>query len=1105
MQDDDNPRTDEASPDPYEAPGDFPDEPETATPDTTDRRGVVAWMAGNGVAANVLMLVLIVGGLMTFGFVKQEVFPEVELDAVIVEVAYPGASPAEVEQGVTLAVEEATRGLDGVKRVTSTVLEGSSVTWVELLLGADTDRALNDVKSAVDRIASMPLDAEEPNIIVPTNRNQVISVVFYGDVSEQQLYDITEDARFELLEHPEITYVDISGIRPLEISVEVPQETLRQYGLSLDQIADRLRAASVELPGGGVKTRGGEILLRTSERRDRGTEFAEVVVLSRPDGTNVRLGDIATVKDGFAESDRSSFFNGKRAAMVNVYRVGDQTPLEVAAAVHDYVAKHRGGLPRGLEVSTWNDSSEIFADRVDLLERNAYIGLALVLLVLGLFLEPKLAFWVTLGIPISFAGSMLLLPSAEVSINMISLFAFIVTLGMVVDDAIVVGEAIYYKRQKDKPLIQSAIEGVKEVAQPVTFSILTTCIAFAPMLFVPGIMGKFFRVIPIVVISVLLISLVESLFVLPAHLAHNMPRWLRILLWPLLALMALLQYKRVGRGLGWFIRRAYEPVLRGATRWRYVTFAVAIASFIATMGLVAGGRLEFTFMPKIEGDVINAKLRMPVGTSVVETERITDEMVRAAQAIIEAESNGKHLSRGVFADVATSTNFGGSGSASVGGSHVSSVMVYLVQSDQRAITTAEFAERWRKRIGEIPGAEALTFNYSIGADSGAPIDIQLSHADPDVLESAAARLASELESYAGLRDIDSGVSTGKEQLDFHLTPEGRARGLTEAELARQVRSGFFGAQALRQQRGRSEVRVYVRRPLDERQSLHDLETLVIQTPDGGEMPLGQAAEIVRGRAYTSISRVDGKRVISVTADIVDGVGNANRILAKVTQAELPKLIEDVPGLTYSMGGEQEQQADSMAALGNGFVMALIIMYGLLAVAFRSYAQPILVLSAIPFGIVGALWGHVMMGYGLSMMTMMGVVALSGVVVNDSLILIAAVNDFRRDGLSARDAVIAGGTRRFRPILLTSLTTFFGLAPMILEPSVQARFLVPMAISLGFGVLFATFIMLLLVPATYLMLEDAKGVLGKIGGKLRAPAPTEAGPSPRSDARATGGE
>jgi multidrug efflux pump subunit AcrB len=709
-------------------------------------------------------------------------------------------------------------------------------------------------------------------------------------------------------------------------------------------------------------------------------------------------------------------------------------------------------------------------------------------------------------------GALLLFPSADLSINMISLFGFIVTLGMVVDDAIVVGEAIYKQRSDGKGPLEAAIIGAKEVAQPVVFAIVTTCVAFAPMLMVPGVMGKFFRVLPTLVIAVLLISLLESLLILPAHLSHPMPAWLKTVLAPYLWLMKWISKLEVPRRLEEHIQLGYIPVLRRALRWRYFTIAAGVAILILTAGMVAG-RVPFTFMPKVEGDLITAQLKMPVGTPIAVTERVTKHISATALSVLEdaeqAMEDPHPISRGLYQDVGASSTLepGFDGIFATEGTERATVMIYLVSSDEREITTQQFVERWRQAIGEIPGAESMVFRYEFGVEPGNPVDIQLIHEDVATLENAAQRLASEIASYTGLRDIDSGVTKGKEQLDFRLTDVAIAQGLTEMDLARQVRASFFGSESLRQQRGRDEVRVYVRLPREERRSLYHVDNLVIRTPLGGEMPVSEAAVVSRGQAYTVINRTDGRRNIRVIADIANEDTNSNEINAQIRRRELPQLVADIPGLAYDLGGEQERQAETMNALGLGFVLALITIFSILAVVFRSYAQPLLVMSGIPFGMVGAVWGHVVMGFDLSLMSMLGLVALSGVVVNDSLILIVAINRYREhEGLGLWEAVLAGSVRRFRPILLTSLTTFFGLAPMILETSVQARFLIPMAVSLGFGVLAGTFIMLLIIPCGYLILEDARRTMGNFGARLRGnPTIPPPGPPPGGlDGLTTGG-
>lgn len=1049
------------------------------------RSGVLAWFARNGVAANVMMIVLIVGGLIMSTRVKQEVFPEIDLDMVMVQVMYPGASPEEVEKGVILAVEEAVRGLDDVKHVRSLASEGSAVVTVELLESADPDRSLSDVESAIGRITSFPADTEEPVVFLASTRQRVVSLVVYGDVDEVALRKHAEAVRNELLTDPRVTYIELGGARPLEVSVDVPREQLRRYGLTLEGIAARIKQASVELPGGAVKTEGGEVLVRTAERRDTAEEFGDIVLLSRPDGTAVKVADIATVRDGFAETDQEAFFNGKRALTVDVFRVGDQTPIEVSDAVMAYIAEHEKDLPAGLQYATWFDTSEMYKDRRDLMLKNAAYGLVLVLLVLGLFLEVKLAFWVTMGIPISFIGAMVFLPATDVSLNMISLFAFIVTLGMVVDDAIVVGEAVYTRRTQGAGRLEAAIEGVKEVAVPVTFAIVTTVVAFSPLLFVPGMMGKFFKVVPIVVIAVLLLSLFESLLILPAHLAHSKETedrgvfgWIHH------------QQQRFSRLVEWFIERTYAPSLAAAVRNRFVTLAAALALFIGSVGLVAGGRVEFEFFPRVEGDLVIANLELQFGANVDETRKRADQLLAAAHRVIERHGGQAALTRGIFTQVGDqnmSRRMGPPTGATAGGTHLAEISVYLVPTDQRGITAEQFANEWRAELGEVPGIQSLKFISDTAVSPGAPIDFELSHSDMGTLERAAERLGERLASYDGVTDIDSGYRPGKDQIDFKMKPEGISRGLTAMDLGRQVRSAFFGAEALRQQRGRDELRVYVRLPREERGSEYYLEQLLVRTPAGGEMPLGQAASVVRNKSYTSIRRTDGRRTLNVTAEIDPTVTNANKVMASVMAEVIPELKQEFRGLKQGLGGQQQQQQETMAGLGLGFIIALVVMFGLLAIAFRSYIQPVIIMGVIPFGFVGAIVGHVLMGYNLSLMSMMGVVALAGVVVNDSLILIVAINEYRAEGLSPYEAIMAGGTRRFRPILLTSLTTFFGLMPMILETSMQARFMIPMAISLGFGVMFATFITLLLVPSLYLVLEDLKALFG-IGGVRAAPAP-----------------
>jgi len=1081
-----------------------------------EERGPVAWMTKNHVAANLLMILLIAGGWSVGSRVEQEVFPEFELEIVTVSVSYPGASPAEVEQGIVLAVEEEVRSLDGVKRVTGTAVEGVGSVVIELETSANPNKTLGDVKSAVDRITSFPEESEEPVVSLVSNRREVITMALYGDQSESSLKEIAERVRQELLLRPDVTYVELAGVRDREIAVEVPQSELRRYGVTIPQIAELVRRSALELPAGGVETDGGEVLVRTAERRDFGAEFADIPIVVGADGTQVRLEDVADIRDAFEDTDLVAEFDGQRAVLVKAFRSGSETPIEVSDEVRAYIDENRALLPPGVSMTVLTDRSEMYRERIDLLMRNARLGLVLVLLVLGLFLNARLAFWVTMGIPISFLGSLLLLPTMDVSINMISLFAFIITLGIVVDDAIVVGENIFEMRQQGYSRIRAAVRGAQMIAMPVVFSVLTTVVAFTPLFFVPGPAGKFFRVIPAIVVCVLLISLVESLFVLPAHLGHKGtfgPGLRRFFLYPFSRrvraevvdpkgddesekpsesrLMHVLNgpQRWFESKLEWFIERAYKPTLRFATEQRYLTVAIGLSLLIATFGFVASGRINFTFMPKVDGDFITARAVLPYGSPVEDTKAVRDRLLDAADETIE-ELGGREDVRGVFSIVGKDINTqAGPGRFTGGtGSHLGLVQVFMVPSDQRDHSAAEFTRRWREKVRYIPGLESLKFSYSTGPGSNTPIEVQLSHPDVETLEEAAERVAGALETYSGVRDIDDGFAQGKPQLDLELTDLGRSLGLTVNELAAQVRGAFYGTEALRQQRGREEIKVMVRRSEAERESEFDIENMLVRSPEGGEIPLHQAARVSRGHAYTSINRAEGQRVVTVTADVTADT-SASKVLSDLARDILPGIVGAYRGMTHSFEGDSRDRTESLESLQSNFVLALFVIFALLAIPFRSYVQPAVVMSAIPFGIVGAVGGHVIMGYDLSLISIMGIVAVSGIVVNDSLVLVHAANARRDAGSSTTEAIRWAGARRLRPILLTSLTTFFGLAPMILETSVQARFLIPMAISLGYGVMFSTAVILLIVPSLYLIVDDAVAlVFGEDVSRGREPEP-----------------
>ncbi len=1033
-----------------------------------NRKGLIAWMARNSVAANLLMLVFLLGGFAMVGQIRQEVFPEFDLDLITVRTLYPGASPQDVEEGILLAVEEAIRAIDGVKRVTSVANEGVGTVSAELELSADGGEVLQDVKSAVDRIVTFPLDAERPVVQLVRARSRVLTLLLYGNVSVHALKELGERARDELLLSPEISTVELSGLPPVEMAIEIPQEVLRAKRLSLPDVARILGLASLDIAGGGLRTASGEVLVRLTDRRVTAEAFREIPVLAAPDGVVWRVGDLGTVHDGFAETDQELYFNGQRAVGLEVYRTGQEKPLDISEAARAFADAFRKTLPEGLDVIIAADRSDLYRERVGLLLRNAALGLVLVMLILGLFLEVRLAFWVMMGIPISFLGSLLFLPQADVSINMISLFAFIISLGIVVDDAVVVGENIYQLREKGYGYLDAAIEGARQMAVPVLLSILTNITAVLPLLLVPGAQGKIWRNIPIIMMLVFLISLVEALFILPAHLAHQKPGpakgfW-RVMDGP----------QRVfSKGLAWFIRTLYRPTLRAAIAHRYLTVSIGVAALILTIGYLRGGHMRFLFFPQVESDRIVASAVLPFGAPLEASRSVSRLLESEAQALL-VSMGGERAGIGIETSVGMEVSGGGPMAApGQSGSHLVSVVVYLQPLDVRGFAASVFTRRWREAVGVIPGVDSLTFRFTIGPSSQMPIDIQLSHRTPSVIEQAARETAEMLRSFEGVIEIEDGVASGKPQVAFRVTDEARLRGLSASGAGRQVRAAFFGAEVTREQRGRDEMRVMVRLPQNERNSESALDRLVLRLPDGGEMAFPDAVRMERGRSYDVIRRDAGRRILSVTADVDLERTSAGEVISALQRSFLPELAAKYPGLQYSFEGQRRDQRDSFRAIGLGFGAAVLVIYALLAVPFGSYLQGLIVLSAVPFGFTGAILGHLIMGYNLSFVSVMGIVALSGVVVNDNLILVDTINTLRRQGASLADAVAEAPVRRFRPVLLTSATTFFGLAPMIFETSVQARFMIPMALSLGFGVVYATLIALLLTPALYTIIEGAK--------------------------------
>lgn len=1068
---------------------------------------IIKWFSGNHVAGNFLMLAVLLAGFSTWFQLRKEVFPETSFDAVVVSVPYPNATPEEVANGVVIPIEEAIADVDGIKRVRSTASRNVGVLTVEVETGYNTRDVMGDVQTKVDGVDSFAENAEEPVFEELIVNRQILSLAITGDTDEASLRAYAEKVRDGLLNYtpPEpkngkekfgafiknpsaeiqrffkgpatIKKVELASVRPFEISIEVSEDVLRQYQLTLQQVAAAVRSASLDLPSGSVKTGSGEIVVRAVGRKYRGAEFREIVVKTLPDGSDLKLYQVADIVDGFEDTELDSTFNGRRAVVLHVFRVAEQDTLSVARVAKQYIASLE--KQEGVGISVWNDQSTILDARLDLLMSNIGVGLVLVLIVLALFLRPSLAFLVALGIPVSFAGGIWLMPELGISINMISAFAFILVLGIVVDDAIVVGENVYTRIQGGEHPREASWKGTHEVGVVVIFGVLTTMAAFTPMLGLSGVSGKIWPNIPLVVIPVLFFSLIQSKFVLPAHLALLKPSTGEPKTNPLFRLQS-----AIAGGLERFVLVVYTPFLKLCLRFRYIVWAAFVAMVVLAVALVATGRIPFQFFPKVEGEILSAKLEMPLGAPFSETQEAVRRLEEAALKLgLEMKDlNGNPVVVNTLATSGMQPFLAGlAPGGPAAGTHLGEVTLELVAAKERDISSEQLKTEWQRLVGEIPGVVSLTFRAETAAGGNA-IDINLTGPNNDDLLAAADWATERLKNdYKGVVDVFNSDRKGREELIVRdLTPRGKALGFDLANVMSQVRDAFYGNEVQRLQRGRDEVKVMVRYPEEERRSLANFENMKLRTPSGSEVPLLEVIEPEYGRGPATVTRVDRFRTIGLQADVdIAGGFNANEIVTRYTEEVLDQLATRFPGVTYSFEGEQSDQRDSVREMSIGFFGALLIMYVLMAIPLQSYVQPLIVMSVIPFGMVGAIAGHVVMGMNLSIMSMCGLVALAGVVVNDSLVLVDYVNRHRGEDRTVFEAALKAGARRFRPILLTSLTTFVGLVPMLLEDDMQAKFLIPMAVSLGFGILFATAITLILVPSLYVILDDAVKALRKI--------------------------
>ncbi|MEW6995120.1 efflux RND transporter permease subunit [Colwelliaceae bacterium MEBiC 14330] len=1030
---------------------------------------MIAWFAKNDVAANILLvMIMLAGAYVMLNKVPVDLFPEIESRSVRVAVTLPSASPQEVEEGLTIKIEEAVQDIEGIRQINSQSSEGRASVTLSVEDDYDVRDILDEVKIRVDAITNFPVDAENLLIQVPQWQRDAIGVVLYGDYDALTLRRMAEDVRDELVQLEGISQVAIEDVLPFEMSIEIPEWALRKYDLTLAQVATILRQNSRDSSAGNLRTSGGEIFIRSRGQAYQAGDFASIPIITTQDGTMLRLGDIANIKDEFAEIPLNTRFNGVPAVEIEVFRTGNESVIDITTAVREYIAGKQSQLPQGLSMDYWRDRSEPVKARLDTLTKSAWQGALLVIIMLALFLRPAVAFWVCLGIPMCFLGAFLFMPLFGVSINLMSLFAFILVLGIVVDDAIVTGENVYSHLQRGDAPLDAAINGTKEVAVPVTFGILTTAAAFLPLAFQTG-RASWYAAITFVVVPVLLFSLIESKFILPAHLKHVRPLSNKP------SRFSLFQQK-VARSLEVLIAKVYQPALAQAMRWRYATLALMVAVFIMVLGTMVSGHTKFIFFPRIQSEVATANLIMPAGTAFASTDSYVKAMTQHAQDLREEfrdPETGESVIRNIY-------SISGGRNSTTG-----RVRVETVPPEKRtlAVTTQDIVNEWRKRVGQIPGAEQLNYRAEIGGWGGSPIDIELKGNDANALNAISEQLKTRLATYAGVFDIEDSLSDGKEELQLVLKPEARLLGLDLNTVSSQVRQAVFGFEVQRIQRGREEVRVMVRYPLEARQSIETLEQMMIRVGPRQEVPLWQVADVIPGVSPTSILRIDRQRTLSVTADFDKKTGDMS-LVQKELEPWLMQQVNSYPGVSFELAGEARDQRESSQGLTVGAIALAILIYVLLAIPFKSYSQPLIVMSVIPFGMVGAVMGHWIMGLDLTLLSFMGILALSGVVVNDSLVLVDYVNQRRLAGLSIKKAVYEAGGRRFRAVLLTSLTTFAGLIPLLFEQSTQAQFLIPMAVSLGFGIIFATLITLFIVPMNYLILEDIKAYFRQYGRDIR---------------------
>jgi HAE1 family hydrophobic/amphiphilic exporter-1 len=1070
----------------------------------------------NSAALNLCMIAVMVVGWFCLSWMQRESFPEFELDRINVSVPYPGAAPQEVEEGIGQKIEEAVRSIEGIKKVTTVAMEGSCNVILELASdGRSSDRVLDEVRSEIDRIPSFPEEAEDPRISLATNRRASIRVGliapegFASDdrklsaEDELQLREIAERVRNDLLEIPTVAQVDYPASRAYQIDIEIPEENLRSHGLTLRRAAEIIRRENRELPAGAIRSPSQEVLLRGNNRRVRGEDLEELPLVTEPNGGVLTVGDLGTVRDEFADATAINVINGKPALALSVQRSTSEDLFAMIDAVKAYVdaANERNEvtvLPPGFELMSWSDESVEVRGRLNLLLANGFQGLVIVFVLLLLFLDPKLAFWVALGIPFALLASGIFLYFTGQTLNQISMFAFVMALGIVVDDAIVVGENVFAHREMGKSYFRAALDGTLEVIPSVTTAVLTTVVAFAPLLFVSGRMGKFTSVMPAAIIAMLAVSLIECLTILPCHLAHKDNLLFRVFGVSLYAFRWVLGWAAAANRLatGWlekYIKYVYQPSLDWSLANRSVVVAGCVAALAITGGMYRSGMIKFNFFPRLDGNTLNATVSFPDGTpesvTLAATQRIEDAFWELAE---EYEAEGKPIAKTSYRVVGATVSRGGPGGSSMpsaGGGHKGSIEIELIKSEDRGVPSRTIVGEWREKVGLIAGTEELSLGTRSFGPGGTAVEFKVLGPSDSVkeLETVVEACKARLAEYPGVYDIKDDSIPGKFEFRFRIKPEAFAMGVRTSDLAETVRAAYYGEEVQRVQRGRHEVKIMVTYPREARRSLTNFDEIRVRLDDGIERPITELAEIEVVRSYSEINRIDQARSITVSSNLDEDVGNAAEIVMDLQENFMPELLRAYPDLRVRWEGQQEQRAESFGSMFAGFGVALMIMFVLLAVEFRSAIQPILVMLIIPFGALGAIVGHLCMGIPLTLFSFYGIVALTGIVVNDSIVLIDFINSRVRAGVPIGKAIQESGSRRFRPVLLTTVTTIGGLTPILLEKSIQAQILVPMATSIAFGEFFATIVVLYLVPVSYSLYWSAGGRLDAIEEELDTPS------------------